>query len=221
MRERLDADAFELPVAAIRAGRFSDQYFVRARQVLRADGHRPEVLMQVFCKTAAWLAGVDEAIAILKRCSDDWSALGVKALGDGDAIEPLETVMTVEGPYDAFAHLETLCLGVLARRTRIATNTRQAVEAAAPKEVLFFPARHDHWAQQPGDGYAAHLAGAASVSTDMQASLWGGQGMGTVPHAAIAAYGGDTVRAARKFAEHLPESVPLVVSAASIPRALS
>ena len=31
------------------------------------------------------------------------------------------------------------------------------------------------------------------------------------PHAAIAAYGGDTVLAARKFADHIPEAVPLVV----------
>ena len=35
--------------------------------------------------------------------------------------------------------------------------------------------------------------------------------MGTVPHAAIAAYGGDTVLAAGRFAERLPRSVPLVV----------
>ena len=43
------------------------------------------------------------------------------------------------GPYDAFAHLETLYLGVLARRTRVGTNTRRVVEAARPKEVMFFP----------------------------------------------------------------------------------
>ena len=85
------------------------------------------------------------------------------------------------------------------------------VEAAHPKEVLFFPARHDHWSLQQGDGYAAHVAGATAVSTDAQAAWWGGIGLGTVPHAAIAAYGGDTVLAARKFADHIPDSVPLVV----------
>ena len=195
----------------IREGRFTDKYLVRTRDVLRADEHRPSVLMQVFCKRAGVLAGVDEAIALLRLGSDDWSALRVRALYEGDAVEPLETVMTIEGPYDAFAHLETLYLGVLARRTRIATNTHRAVQAARPKEVLFFSARHDHWSVQSGDGYAAHLAGAAAVSTDAQAAWWDGSGVGTLPHAAIAAYGGDTVLAARKFAERLSESIPLVV----------
>ena len=103
--------------------------------------------------------------------------------------------MLISGPYRAFAHLETLYLGVLARRTRVATNTRLVVEAAWPKPVMFFPARFDHWLVQTGDGYAAHIAGAIGVSTDAQASWWGSRGIGTVPHALIAAFGGDTVAA--------------------------
>ena len=95
--------------------------------------------------------------------------------------------------------------------TRIATQTRHVVAAAAPKDVLFFPARHDHWSVQASDGYAAHIAGAAVVSTDVQAQRWGGEGIGTVPHAAIAAYGGDTTLAAMKFAGHVPDAVQLVV----------
>ncbi len=118
--------------------------------------------------------------------------------------------MTIEGPYDAFAHLETLYLGVLARRTRVGTNTRLVVEAARPKEVMFFPARHDHWVVQTGDGYAAHVAGAIGVSTDAQASWWGSRGVGTVPHAMIAAYGGDTVKATQKFADYAAEDVRLI-----------
>ena len=210
-KKRLDPAVFDLPVGRIRAGFYADKYFVRTRQVLQDEAYRPSVLMQVFCKRAGLLAGVDEAIALLKLCSDDWPALRVRALHDGDRVEPHETVMTIEGPYDAFAELETLYLGVLARRTRIATNTHQAVQAARPRDVLYFPARHDHWCVQAGDGHAAHLAGVAAVSTDAQASWWGGLGVGTVPHAAIAAFGGDTALAAGRFAERLPETVPLVV----------
>ncbi|HEU4828348.1 MAG TPA: hypothetical protein VFT04_04060 [Gemmatimonadales bacterium] len=202
-RPRLDPEIFNLPVEKMRAGYYSDKYFVRAREILLADRHRPRVTMQVFGKQHAFLGGIDEAIAILKLCSDDWSALEVHALYDGDEVEPWETVMLIEGPYDTFANLETLYLGVLARRTRVGTNTRRVVEAAAPKEVMFFPARHDHWLVQTGDGYAAHIAGAIGVSTDAQASWWGSEGVGTVPHALIAAYGGDTVLATRKFAEYI------------------
>ena len=209
-RRRLDPEVFDLPVAKMRAGYYSDKYFVRSRDILLAEGYRPRVTMQVFGKSSALLGGIDEAIAILKGCAIEWSELKVWALYDGDEVQPWETVLLIEGPYDAFAHLETLYLGVLSRRTRVGTNTRRVVEAAAPKEVLFFPARHDHWLVQTGDGYAAHVAGATGVSTDAQASWWGGEGVGTVPHALIAAYGGDTVAATRKFAEHLGPGVRLI-----------
>jgi len=209
-QRRLDPAIFHLPVERMRAGYYSDKYFVRARDILLANGARPHVTMQVFGKTHAFLGGADEAIAILKQCAIEWKDLVVHALYDGDEIEPWETVMLIEGPYDAFAHLETLYLGVLARRTKVGTNTRRVVDAARPKEVMFFPARHDHWLVQTGDGYAAHIAGAIGVSTDAQASWWGSEGVGTVPHALIAAFGGDTVLATRKFAEHIPESVRVV-----------
>jgi nicotinate phosphoribosyltransferase len=204
-RKRLDPLAFRLPVDEIRQGFYTDKYFERTREVLRADSHSPRVLMQVSGKTPGFLSGIDEAIAILKLGSDDWSALTVHALYEGDEVETWDTVMTIEGPYECFAHLETLYLGVLGRRTRICTNTRQIVEAARPKPVLFFGARQDYWGAQPGDGYAAYTGGAASVSTDAQASLFGGKGIGTVPHALIAAYGGDTVRASQAFAKHLQD----------------
>ena len=209
-RPRLHPSVFNLPVDKMRAGYYSDKYFVRAREILLAEGHRPRVTMQVFGKARAFLGGVDEAIAILKLCAIEWPRLVVHALRDGDEVEPWETVMLIEGPYDAFAHLETLYLGVLARRTRVGTNTRRVVEAAAPREIMFFPARHDHWLVQTGDGYAAHVAGAIGVSTDAQASWWGSEGLGTVPHALIAAYGGDTVLATRKFADHIGPDVKLV-----------
>lgn len=209
-RKRLDPSIFHLPVEKMRDGYYSDKYFVRARDILLKDRHRPRVTMQVFGKKHAFLGGVDEAIAILKLCAIEWEELTVHALYDGDEVQPWETVMLIEGPYDAFAHLETLYLGVLARRTRVGSNTRAVVEAARPKEVMFFPARHDHWLVQTGDGYAAHVAGAIGVSTDAQASWWGSEGVGTVPHALIAAYGGDTVLATEKFAKYMPEHVRLI-----------
>jgi nicotinate phosphoribosyltransferase len=132
---------------------------------------------------------------------DGWEQLEVHALHEGDEIEPWETVMTIEGDYALFAHLETVYLGCLARRSLVMRNVREVVDAAGGKPILFFPARHDHWLVQTGDGWAAHVAGAIGVSTDAQASWWGGCGVGTVPHALIAAYGGDTALAARKYAD--------------------
>ncbi|HUE77049.1 MAG TPA: nicotinate phosphoribosyltransferase [Longimicrobiales bacterium] len=211
--KRLDPSIFNLPAERMRSGYYSDKYFVRAREVLIADGHDPVITMQVFQKERAYLGGIDEAIAILKLCLTEgyrFEDLEVDALRDGDRIEPWEPVLHITGPYAAFAHLETLYLGVLARRTKVATNTRRVVEAAWPRSIMFFPARHDHWLVQTGDGYAAHIAGAIGVSTDAQASWWGSEGAGTVPHALIAAYGGDTVRATAAFAEHMPTEVNVI-----------
>src|SRR5205085_4573056 len=82
--------------------------------------------------------------------------------------------------------------------------------------VIFMPARFDHHRVQTGDGYAAYVAGQVvgapiGVTTDEQASWWGGRGVGTVPHALIAAYGGNTVLAATKFAETAPEGTNVTV----------
>ena len=124
--------------------------------------------------------------------------------------------MTIEGDYTSFAHLETPMLGTLARRTLITTNVVHVLEAANGKPIIFMPARHDHHRVQTGDGYAAYVAGQIvgaeiGVTTDEQASWWGGRGIGTVPHALIASYGGDTVLAAQKFAEWAPPDMNVTV----------
>src|SRR5256884_1750285 len=180
-KQRLDPAIFHLPVDKMREGYYSDKYFVRTRELLLKDDHRPCVTMQVFGKVHAFLGGIDEAIAILKLCSMEWPELEVSALYDGDEIAPWETVLLIEGPYDAFAHLETLYLGVLARRTKVGTNTRLVVEAARPKQVMFFPARHDHWLVQTRDGFAPPIPGANRVSADGEGQRGGAEGGGHVP----------------------------------------
>jgi nicotinate phosphoribosyltransferase len=210
-RTRLDPEVFRLPVDKIREGYYTDAYFNFTRQLLVETGHRPRVTVQVFQKQHSVLGGIDEAIAVLKLCSDDWEALEVHALHEADGIEPWEPVLQIDGDYALFAHLETVYLGVLSRRTRIMRNVREVVDAANGKPILFFPARHDHWLVQTGDGWAAHVAGAIGVSTDAQASWWGGRGVGTVPHGLIAAYGGDTVAAARAWAERFADEMNVTV----------
>src|SRR6202035_727834 len=102
-----------------------------------AEGRHPHVTMQVFQKQSSVLGGIDEAIAVLRSCSGraaadgswvrGWDALTVNALREGDAISPRETVMTIEGDYSLFAHLETVYLGSLARRSLIMRNVADVV----------------------------------------------------------------------------------------------
>jgi nicotinate phosphoribosyltransferase len=220
-RQRLSPSVFRLPVEKIRDGYYSDAYFNHTKALLEADDHHPRVVMQVFQRKESVLGGIDEAIAVLKQCSghrgpdgrwvNGFKELEVQALYEGDEISPWETVMTIEGDYALFAHLETVYLGCLARRTLIMRNVHEVVEAANGKPILYFPARHDHWLVQTGDGWAAHVAGAIGVSTDAQASWWGGRGVGTVPHGLIAAYGGDTALAATKFADRFAHEMNVTV----------
>jgi nicotinate phosphoribosyltransferase len=217
---RLDPEIFRLPVQRIREGYYSDAYFVYTKSLLEAENHHPRVTMQVFQKQDSVLGGIDEAIAILKTCSGrdqdgswvlGWDELEVCALREGDRIAPRETVMTIEGDYSLFAHLETVYLGCLARRSLVMRNVSEVVAAANGKQIFYFPARHDHWLVQTGDGWSAHVAGAIGVSTDAQASWWGGRGIGTVPHGLIAAYDGDTVKAATVFAERFHSEMNITV----------
>ncbi|HET7571838.1 MAG TPA: hypothetical protein VFJ77_04130 [Gaiellaceae bacterium] len=215
-RRRLAPEVFDLPVEKMRAGYYTDAYFNHARAVLLEDGRHPHVVVQVFQKNHAYLGGMDEAIAILELCALPHDGLEIRALYDGDRIEPWEPVLTIEGDYTAFAHLETVYLGTLARRTLITTNVVRVIEAANGKPIIFMPARHDHHRVQTGDGYAAYVAGQITgaeigVTTDEQASWWGGRGIGTVPHSLIASYGGDTVLAARRFADWAPDDMAVTV----------
>ena len=214
---RLPPEIFDLPVEKMREGYYTDAYFNHTRETLLADGRRPRVVMQVFQRNQAMLGrhgrGDRDAQALLRRLGRaDRRTRSTTATGSSRG----RRVMTIEGDYTLFAHLETVYLGVLARRTLITTNTARVVEAANGKPIIFMPARHDHHRVQTGDGYAAYVAGAMigaeiGVTSDAQASWWGGRGVGTVPHALIASYGGNTVLAATKFAEWAPEDMNIVV----------
>ncbi|MFQ5651888.1 MAG: quinolinate phosphoribosyl transferase [bacterium] len=137
---------------------------------------------------------------------DTFAEIDVYSLQDGEALSAWETAMLIEGDYSYFAHLESVYLGVLARRTKICTNSHAVVQAAQGKPVLFFTDRFDHFWLQDGDGYAAHLGGVSAVASNAMASWYGEQGIGTIPHAMIVSYDGDSVQATEKFNQYFPQA---------------
>nr|WP_240739250.1 hypothetical protein [Marinitoga lauensis] len=142
---------------------------------------------------------------------DKWNEIEVKALYDGDEAKDMEPVLTIEGDPAYFGYLETILLGVLARATSTATSVKKVVDVANGKPILFFSARFDHFWVQATDGYAALKAGAFGVSTDANADYWGIESLGTIPHALIASYDGDTTAAAIAFDKHIDEKVNRIV----------
>ncbi len=197
------------------------------------------VEMQIFTRREPMtvVAGVDKALSMLRHCAghfdaaghfvETWSDLEVEAVQDGVVIPyhgdltQLKPAMKIRGRYRDIAILETPMLGALTRGSRIATNVYNTLVAAKGKPVLFFPARFDAHEVQAADGYAYDIAVkrfnydygsdvASFVSTDAQGDWWGGLGGGTVAHAAIASFLGDTVEAMLAFAATQALSVPRV-----------
>jgi nicotinate phosphoribosyltransferase len=182
------------------------------------------------------VVGVDKALTMLRNCCGYWQdnkfvdtshKLEVWAVHDGMTVHSdgnplnIQPVIRVRGRYRDFAMLETPTLGILTRASRVATNVYETLTAARGKPVLFFPARFDVHEVQAADGYAYNIAVqrfnldhehtlGPYVSTDAQGDWWGGAGGGTVAHAAIASFLGDTSEAILAFAETLPVSIPRI-----------
>ncbi|HEY5729949.1 MAG TPA: nicotinate phosphoribosyltransferase [Anaerolineales bacterium] len=197
-----------------------------------------DVEMQWFTRRVGktTIVGVDKALAMLRHCTGYWDGdtfvdtsdrLEVWAVHDGTTAKsdgnPLrvEPVIKVRGRYRDFALLETPTLGILTRSSRVATNVYETMLAARGKPVLFFPARFDLHEVQAADGYAYNIALqrfnkdhardlGAFVSTDAQGDWWGGAGGGTVAHAAIASFLGDTAEVMLQFSRILPAPIPRI-----------
>ncbi len=205
----------------IRRGYYSALYFNRTKKILFEENNYKKVIMQIFQKkNNSVLCGVDETLELLKittghfkknKWIDKSRELEIKHLKDGDKIYALEPVFHIRGPYAYFAHLESIYLGILARRTLIATKSRRVVDAANGKPVIFFADRFDHFSNQEGDGYAAHVGGITTVCTSAQAFLWKGKIAGTIPHALIAINDGNTIKAVRQFSKHIKDKVIALV----------
>jgi len=197
-----------------------------------------EVEMQWFPRRqpSCVVVGVDKALAMLEECTgyfeggrfvntfsqmEVWAVHdGTEAPFDGDLLN-VRPVMRAKGRYRDFALLETPTLGALTRGSRVATNVYEVLKAARGKQVLFFPARFDAHEVQAADGYAYQIAVqlfnqnygkslSAYVSTDAQGDWWGGAGGGTVAHAAIACFLGDTAEATMAFAATRPADIPRI-----------
>jgi nicotinate phosphoribosyltransferase len=197
-----------------------------------------EVEMQWFTRRMGktTVVGVDKSLEMLRHCTgyfdgekfiDTSDKLEVWAVHDGTTVKydgdptKVQPVIKVRGRYRDFALIETPSLGILTRSSRVATNVYETLVASRGKPVLFFPARFDMHEVQAADGYAYNIAVqrfnldkesdlGPFVSTDAQGDWWGGAGGGTVAHAAIASFLGDTAEAMMQFAHILPAHIPRI-----------
>ncbi len=230
MLTRLSEDGYVFP----KSSKYYPKKYLQEK-ILTGD---IEVEMQWFTRRPGTtvVVGVDKALAMLRHCTgywdgdrfiNTWHELEVWAVHDGDLVhyygdpKQVQPVIRVRGRYRDFALLETPTLGILTRASRIATNVYETQIAARGKPLLFFPARFDVHEVQAADGYAYNIAVqrfnadfekklGPFVSTDAQGDWWGGAGGGTVAHAAIACFLGDTAEAMLAFSRTLPAKIPRI-----------
>lgn len=265
--KRLDAEVFQIDKERMRKGWYSDAYFSnivdilsalasegytfptdRQLQDVKVDLRECEPIktgnlvaeMQFFTRRQPFsmVAGVDEALAILKECTghfdevsgefvNTYNDLEIEAVQDGTFVyyegkpENVQPVLKIRGRYRDFARLETPIVGALTETTRIATNVYNVLVAMGGKDLLFFPARFAHYKLQALQGYAYALAVQGynhkhdkncglMVSTDYQGAWWGGKGGGTIAHSSIACFLGDSSETMLQFARLIPPEVPRI-----------
>lgn len=191
----------------IKGAEVADVYFHRTMEVLKARGlENTPVYAEVTLKTSdpdAWfvVAGLDEVAHLLED-------VGVEAhaVREGTVCRPHEPVLTLNGPYAAFAEHETAILGFLCQASGVATGAARCRIAAGDRPVISFGARRMHPAITPMIERAAYLGGCDSVAVDLAARRIGIPSTGTLPHA-LALILGSTAEAAKTFDEVIDPEV--------------
>ncbi len=195
----------------IRRAEVADSYFHRTMEVLRAKGlENTSVHMEVAYKTSDiedWfvVAGMDEVASLLEGVEVE-----ARAVPEGTICHPHEPVLTLQGPYGAFAEHETAILGFLCQASGVATGAARCRIAAGEKPVVSFGARRMHPAVTPMIERAAYLGGCDTVAVDLATKRLDIPATGTVPHA-LALILGSTQETAGAFDETMPEDVPRTI----------
>jgi nicotinate phosphoribosyltransferase len=146
----------------------ADSYFHRTMQILRARGlENTQVHAEIAYKTSdpdAWfvVAGLDEVAFLFDGVDVD-----VRAVPEGTICRPHEPILTLSGPYGAFAEHETALLGLLCQASGVATGAARCRLAAGEKPVVSFGARRMHPAITPMIERSAYLGGCDMVAVDL------------------------------------------------------
>ncbi len=189
----------------------ADSYFHRTMRVLRARGlDDTQVHAELAYKTSNpddWfvVAGLDEVAHLLEGVEVE-----ARAVPEGTICRPQEPVLTLSGPYGAFAEHETALLGFLCQASGVATGAARCRLAAGEKPVISFGARRMHPSITPMVERAAYLGGCDMVAVDLAVGRLGIPATGTTPHA-LALILGSTAEAARAFDEVMDPEVPRTI----------
>ncbi len=203
------------PPEAIKKGKTTDIYFIRALQVLKAKGLDRQVGLAELTVSGlprAWpwavFCGLEETVSLLEGLPVDLEALPEGTIFPArDYTGARIPVLTVEGPYGSYCQYETPLLGMICQATGVATQAARVRKAAGSALILGFGTRRMHPAITPMLDRASFLGGCDGVSNAFGAEFIGEAPRGTMPHALIIAFG-QAEKAWAAFDEVMPPSVP-------------
>ncbi|MCI0484324.1 MAG: nicotinate phosphoribosyltransferase [candidate division NC10 bacterium] len=184
---------------AVKAGKITDIYFARTREILKAEGLDKRVKAEFIAKnlpedwTWAVLAGLEEVGTLA-----DGMKVDIRAMAEGTVFRPWEPVLEIEGMYTDFCVYETAILGLICQASGIATMAARCRLAAGERPITSFGARRMHPILAPLIERNAFIGGCDGVSVGEGAELIGQPPTGTMPHALVLMYG-DTVEATKAF----------------------
>jgi len=195
----------------ILAGKTTDIYFNRAKEILKKENENPLVTAEIWAKNLpdgyAWgiFTGLEEALQLMQGLDVD-----VWALPEGSLFYPGEPVITIKGKYLEFGSLETPLLGFICQASGISTKAARCKVAAKEKTILSFGARRMHPSITPVIDRYAYLGGVDGVSAILSGERLGIKPEGTIPHSVILILG-DTVKAAIAYDKTIPKDIPRII----------
>nr|VZR97352.1 Nicotinate phosphoribosyltransferase pncB2 [Mycoplasma feriruminatoris]VZR99827.1 Nicotinate phosphoribosyltransferase pncB2 [Mycoplasma feriruminatoris] len=195
----------------IKNGYFVADYFKKTVEILKNFKPDQKITMQFFQRNDnVVLCGISEVIDLLKFACPNFNDLEIFALNDGDIISNKEPVLKITGKYHDFGWLEGMIDGILSRNTSIATNSKQIIDAANNKPVLNMLDRADNYLTLASDGYASYVGGFKLFVTQASLEYINDNSIptpsGTMPHALIQSFNGDTLKAAQAFYQTFPNN---------------
>ena len=191
----------------IRSAQVADVYFHRTMEVLRARGkENTPVHVEVALKSSdpeEWfvVAGMDEVAHLFEEIDVE-----VRAVPEGTICRPHDPVLTISGPYGAFAEHETALLGLLCQASGVATAAARCRLAAGERPVISFGARRMHPSISLMIERSAYLGGCDGVAVELAADQLGIPATGTTPHS-LAIVLGSTEEMTRAFDEVVDKAV--------------
>ncbi|NMC76301.1 MAG: nicotinate phosphoribosyltransferase [Candidatus Methanofastidiosa archaeon] len=195
----------------IKSGKTTDFYFINTKKILDEKNINKKVVVEITASglpnNYRWgiMSGLYEALKLLEGYNVD-----VMGLDEGSLFYPQEPVLTIEGNYREFCHLETALLGFLCKSSGISTKSARLKKLAGEKPVLSFGVRRMHPTIAPMIDRAAYVGGLDGFSCIGAENVIGKKASGTMPHS-LALILGDSREAFILFDDIIDKSVPRIV----------